>query len=238
MVVLAIVTSRTGLVITTASATAVPTPAAALVLPPRPRCVDTANWTNSQNAAGCLVYAQKRWCVGGRLSLPMWGGKFFQYPETNCCACGGGHVPPTTQPPTVDRSADKGALVCTNTPKWDNHHGFGCGDYVLHIWCAGGQLSGTYQMLGGTLFHDPVLNCCACGKRPERRRTARPSSAPKPRLRANGCADTPGWQNHHGFGCSDYGKYGWCLRGQLTSVYARRSNEHAHRLLTHKVFSF
>merc|ERR1719456_1917522 len=54
-------------------------------------CTDTEGWTNNFNTL-CQGYVDQGWCMNGAVAEDMlWtSGQEYNYPELNCCACGGG----------------------------------------------------------------------------------------------------------------------------------------------------
>ena len=115
---------------------------------PNPPCVDSQSWENGQGAT-CGTYKIENWCVDGGVVEDWTVGAFWNYPEQNCCICGGGRAP--------------GAPVCEDTAGWLNPAGLGCADYVAEKFCARG--SGVLETwAAGEDWANPEDNCCACGK--------------------------------------------------------------------------
>ena len=57
------------------------------------------------------------------------------------------------------------AAACTDTPGWNNGHGFDCAFYAgAGNACAGGIAKPGFAWTLGPTFNNPELNCCACGK--------------------------------------------------------------------------
>jgi hypothetical protein len=108
--------------------------------------------------------------------------------------------------------------VVTDTPGWNNNHGYTCGQYAANGWCANGRFSSGQEWTGqagftsstcvghgnancGIVYNFPGENCVACGK----------GSSTPPAV-----TDTPGWNNNHGYTCGQYAANGWCSNGAFT----------------------
>jgi hypothetical protein len=56
-------------------------------------CEDTPGWTNTNpggTPVGCKVYLAEGWCGHGEVKKSWATGPDFNFPEDNCCICGGG----------------------------------------------------------------------------------------------------------------------------------------------------
>lgn len=52
-------------------------------------CLDTPNWSN-QAGLNCVEYTKKEFCHHGKVVKDGMGGAVHNFPEQNCCECGGG----------------------------------------------------------------------------------------------------------------------------------------------------
>lgn len=68
---------------------------------PVKQCVDTPGWDNGMadcdgegcapgSGYTCAAYFRNEWCKAGMVKSPEFAGEEFDFPEENCCACGGG----------------------------------------------------------------------------------------------------------------------------------------------------
>jgi hypothetical protein len=110
-------------------------------------CSDTAGWSNGQSAT-CETYKAEGWCRGGEVVEDWTAGAFWNHPEGNCCACGGGR----------DRDS-----TCQDTAGWSNPAGLNCAAYVAEKFCARGSVK--EQWAAGAAWGNPEDNCCACGRK-------------------------------------------------------------------------
>ena len=100
-------------------------------------CVDTEAFTNGKGMT-CADYTEKGWCEGGAVAEGAeWTlGAGYNFPETNCCACGKGAALGATHTAPAE---------CTDTANEDgtvfsNGHGLGCADYESKGWCKDGAV--------------------------------------------------------------------------------------------------
>ena len=64
--------------------------------------------------------------------------------------------------------------TCVDTDGWhDNINNSTCSDYVDHGWCVDNSLSSAMKVHSTPSLNFPELNCCACGKRGEKFKTAK-----------------------------------------------------------------
>lgn len=63
-----------------------PSPPNSWPLPQATACTDTRSW-KSRLVGGCEAFEKNGWCGAGKYFR---GGYMFNYPEKNCCVCGGG----------------------------------------------------------------------------------------------------------------------------------------------------
>eukprot|EP00962_Isochrysis_galbana_P046439 scaffold18690_cov121-Isochrysis_galbana.AAC.1 len=163
-------------------------------------CANTAGWLNPYGLA-CKDY-ETEYCAGGgfRPGQDWAGGKDYNYPERNCCACG----------------------KCTDQPGWDNGYGKTCGEYEVEKHCASGTVVPGQEWTTGAAFNYPERACCACGHvvAPARSRPASPSpssSAGGSSAAGGGgeCVDDPGWRNPYGVTCAEYVKKLYCAGGAV-----------------------
>merc|ERR1719261_612779 len=82
------------------------------------KCVDTPDWMNSAGLT-CHGYEVESFCSNGNVTAYWASGSAWNFPESNCCACGGG---------------SKGhALTCKDADAWTNNpdgsYGPGCDVY-------------------------------------------------------------------------------------------------------------
>ena len=52
---------------------------------------------------------------------------------------------------------------CTDTPSWNNGHGYDCSSYSSR-WCENGAARAGQEWTLGAKFKYPESNCCVCGK--------------------------------------------------------------------------
>ena len=52
---------------------------------------------------------------------------------------------------------------CTDTPSWNNGHGYDCNSYGTR-WCKNGAAKAGQEWTLGAKFKYPENNCCVCGK--------------------------------------------------------------------------
>merc|ERR1711879_104773 len=116
-----------------------------------PECQDTRDWRNGYKYCGgdghdsydgcfasgwsCAGYVKQAWCANGR---PAPGsefafGQYLNYPEQNCCACGGGSVGDgegACKPASIRRRRHNGASsMCScrrRSSSIDLPQGWGC----------------------------------------------------------------------------------------------------------------
>jgi hypothetical protein len=121
----------------------------AAVEAPPPSCISTAGWTNGAGP-DCALYEREGWCKNGAVREQWTTGQPWQFPEQNCCACGGG------------KTEIEGQSSCISTAGWTNGAGPDCGLYQHEGWCEDGQV--VQQWTVGASFNYPEKNCCICGK--------------------------------------------------------------------------
>ena len=118
-------------------------------------------WTNNawhltrpdydeQPGLNCEQYVTEGFCVGGRV-IPNheWAfGLEWNWPEGNCCACGGGRMASLTG-------------ACADAERWSNGAGLDCGGYKAERFCAGGEVLESWAV--GDNWNNPEASCCVCG---------------------------------------------------------------------------
>ena len=70
---------------------------------PTPPCTDTPDWNTGgdEGEYDCDSYVDNGICNGNLVEgMEEWMGEEYNYPEHNCCACGGGAKPPSPPPPS------------------------------------------------------------------------------------------------------------------------------------------
>ena len=187
--------------------TSTPSPASPEPSPPPPpepsppnqaTCQDTPGWGNGFDmtcsnrpanecnvGAGLTCYhyslSPNPYCANGVVvpGREFSQGAGFNFPESNCCACGKAATepsptslsPPPPPPPTQATCQDTPGwgngidMTCSNRPANECNVGAGltCYHYSLS-YCANGVVVPGREFSQGAGFNFPESNCCACGK--------------------------------------------------------------------------
>jgi hypothetical protein len=143
-------------------------------------CEDLDPTWRDADGLTCQMYTDA-WCTGEGFkpySTNM-GGAAYNYPEKQCCSCGGGKAKAgqTYEAPylTADADDDEDSEnvqsdgssdgSCMDTPSWKNQYDVDCAGYVEKGYCQKNGKGGYYVKTGtgGAAYGYPESNCCGCG---------------------------------------------------------------------------
>lgn len=178
---------------------------------PKVSCTSTVGW-KSPAGLSCFEFEAKGYCEEDELDKK-YIGKSLNQPEENCCACG-------------KRAADwnKKNAGCVDTPDWNNNVGFTCTGYSSYEStgrCRAGAPANSFGWTLGWKYNNPEKNCCACGKRPEKRgsiSSRRGSLKRDSNRKIKVCTDTPDWKSTTNVSCvgvNSYESHRWCEDGNF-----------------------
>lgn len=148
-------------------------------------CDDLDPDWNNKHGLTCAMYTHS-FCTGDgfRPHSTQYSGAEYEYPEKQCCSCGGGkakdgqfYEPPSSRNTTApaeqeDSEEDEDVnedgvktwdpdAFCMDTPNWHNQAGLSCTEYATKEYCHHGSV--TKEGMGGKVHNFPETNCCECG---------------------------------------------------------------------------
>lgn len=118
------------------------------------------------------------WCTGDGFKPYSTGfsGVAYDYPEKQCCSCGGGkakdgqfYEPPYSKNADSDDNegeqdqASSVSETCMDTPNWKNQYGLDCVSYLKKGYCEKGSVVKGKEWTSGAAYSYPETNCCQCG---------------------------------------------------------------------------